>query len=64
MWVFIMIKEINFPCAQCIHVQVCIHVPNMKVLDAQLKECNVDLPYAKLAVICAKFVNQDQAFKR
>ena len=64
MWVFVMMKEINFPCSQCSHCDVCIHVPNMKVLDEQLKECNADVPYAKLNVSCSKFISKEQTFKR
>ena len=64
MWVYAMIKEINFPCLQCSHVDVCRYEKDMMVLDEQLRPMETDNPYANINITCDKFSSKDQILKR
>jgi len=59
-----MMKEINFTCTQCSHVDVCCYVMEMKKLDEQLKQCDANVPYVRLNVNCDKFTSKEQIFKK
>ena len=59
-----MIKEINFPCLQCSHVDVCRYEKNMMVLSEQLKSIEPESPYANINITCDKFSSKEQFLKR
>lgn len=50
--------KIKFPCMECGHKDICIHVLDMKKIDEQLKNIDVEQPFVTLNVDCSKFLVQ------